>query len=73
MEDLGPEILDLTIDLDGIMDAGELDSKVLLPAIEEAISNLIAERPDLEGRLPELPTGLDDLVSALEAKMQSRT
>ena len=72
MEDLGPEILDLTINLDELLDAGELDSKVLKPAIEEALSNLITERPDLEGRLPALPSSLDSLVDALSAKMESR-
>ena len=73
IEALDPLIIDLTLDdlnMD-LLDAQSLEHDVLLPAMQQAIEDMIAADPSLAGQLPDMPTQLESTVDAVMQIIQA--
>ncbi len=70
VESVEPEVIDLSLNL-GLTkdDATSIESDILLPAFETALADLLKERPELEGLMPEIPTNLQSAIDQVLSKM----
>jgi len=68
MAALEPEVIDLVLDLDLTADnAANMEADILIPALQKALADLVNQRPELAGLMPEVPTNLEEAIAAVKA------
>lgn len=71
MAALEPEVIDLVLDLDLTADdAANMEAEILIPALQKALADLVALRPELAGLMPEVPSNLEDAINEVRGQMQ---